>query len=144
MSLADEDATLAQTERTIARLKHRARKGMKLIQAPEPMMLALQAAALADFGERKSGRGARARRGRRRGGARGVIHLIRYRFEEHHLAGETAAFSHHYAIFTRLQAAPLALYCIANMLVINNATLAIYYFQTKATHYGATNCTKTI
>lgn len=53
MSLADEDATLAETERTIARLKHRTRKGMKLIQAPEPMMLALQAAALADFGERK-------------------------------------------------------------------------------------------
>lgn len=53
MSLADEDAALAQTERTIARLKHRTRKGMKLIQAPEPMMLALQAAALADFGERK-------------------------------------------------------------------------------------------
>ena len=53
MSLADEDATLAQTERTIARLKHRTRKGMKLIQAPEPMMLALQAAALTDFGERK-------------------------------------------------------------------------------------------
>ena len=53
MSLADEDAALAETERTIARLKHRTRKGMKLIQAPEPMMLALQAAALADFGERK-------------------------------------------------------------------------------------------
>ena len=53
MGLADEDATLAQTERTIARLKHRTRKGMKLIHAPEPMMLALQAAALADFGERK-------------------------------------------------------------------------------------------
>ena len=140
MSLADEDAALAETERTIARLKHRTRKGMKLIQAPEPMMLALQAAALADFGERKRGRGARARGAR----ARGVIHLTRYRFEEHYLAGETAAFSHHYAIFTRLQAAPLALYCIANRLVVNNATLAIYYFQTKATHYGATNCTKTI
>lgn len=53
MSLADEDAALAETERTIARLKHRTRKGMKLIHAPEPMMLALQAAALADFGERK-------------------------------------------------------------------------------------------
>ena len=144
MSLADEDAALAETERTVARLKHRTRKGMKLIQAPEPMMLALQAAALADFGKRKSGRGARARGGRRRGGARGVIHLLLHRLQEHHLAGETAAFSHHYAIFTRLQAAPLALYCIANMLVVNNATLAIYYFQTKATHYGATNCTKTI
>lgn len=151
MSLADEDAALAETERTIARLKHRTRKGMKLIQAPELMMLALQAAALADFGKRKRGRRARggrrrARGGRRRGkrGGRRVILLIRYRFEEHHLAGETAAFSHHYAIFTRLQAAPLALYCIANMLVVNNATLAIYYFQTKATHYGATNCTKTI
>ena len=53
MSLADEDAALAETERTIARLEHGARKGMKLIQAPEPMMLALHAAALADFGERK-------------------------------------------------------------------------------------------
>ena len=53
MSLTDEDAALAETERTIARLKHRTRKGMKLIHAPEPMMLALQAAALADFGERK-------------------------------------------------------------------------------------------
>ena len=51
--LADEDAALAETERTIARLEHGARKGMKLIQAPEPVMLALQAAALADFGERK-------------------------------------------------------------------------------------------
>lgn len=142
MSLADEDAALAETERTIARLEHGARKGMKLIQTPEPMMLALQAAALADFGERKSGRGARARGGGR--GGRRVILLIRYRLQEHHLAGETAAFSHHYAIFTRLQAAPLALYCIANALVVNNATLAIYYFQTKATHYGATNCTKTI
>ena len=53
MSLADEDAALAETGRTVARLHHGARKGMKLIQAPEPMMLALQAAALADFGERK-------------------------------------------------------------------------------------------
>lgn len=53
MSLADEDTALAETERTIARLKHRTRKGMKLTHAPEPMMLALQAAALADFGERK-------------------------------------------------------------------------------------------
>ena len=53
MRLADEDAALAETERTIARLEHGARKGMKLIQAPEPMMPALQAAALADFGERK-------------------------------------------------------------------------------------------
>lgn len=153
MSLADEDAALAQTERTVARLEHGARKGMKLIQAPEPMMLALQAATLADFGKRKRGRrarrarggGRRARGGRRRGrGGRRVILLIRYRLQEHHLAGETAAFSHHYAIFTRLQAAPLALYCIANRLVVNNATLAICYFLTKATHYGATNCTKTI
>ena len=53
MSLADEDAALAETERTIARLEHGTRKSMKLIQAPKPMMLALQAAALADFGERK-------------------------------------------------------------------------------------------
>ena len=56
MSLADEDATLAQTERTLARLKHRTRMGMNLIQAPEPMMLALHAAKLAGFGERKRGR----------------------------------------------------------------------------------------
>ena len=53
MSLADEDAALAETERTVARLEHGARKGMKLFQTPEPMMLALQAAALTDFGERK-------------------------------------------------------------------------------------------
>lgn len=152
MSLTDEDAALAETERTVARLEHRARKGMKLIQAPEPMMLALQAATLADFGKRKRGRrgrrarggGRRARGGRRRGKRGGVILLLLHRLQEHHLAGETAAFSHHYAIFTRLQAAPLALYCIANRLVVNNATLAIYYFQTEATHYGATNCTKTI
>lgn len=154
MSLADEDAALAETERTIARLEHGARKGMKLIQAPEPMMLALQAAALTGFGKRKRGRrarrarggGRRARGGRRRGkrGGRGVILLLLHRLQEHHLAGETAAFSHHNAIFTRLQAAPLALYCIANMLVVNNSTLAIYYFLTEATHYGATNCTKTI
>lgn len=153
MSLADEDAALAETERTVARLEHGARKGMKLIQTPEPMMLALQAATLTGFGKRKRGRRARRARGggrrargggRRARGGRRVILLIRYRLQEHHLAGETAAFSHHYAIFTRLQAAPIALYCIANMLVVNNATLAIYYFQTKATHYGATNCTKTI
>ena len=56
MRLADEDAALAETERTIARLKHRTRKGMKLIHAPELMMLALQAAALAGFGKRKRGR----------------------------------------------------------------------------------------
>ena len=53
MSLADEDAALAETGRTVARLHHGARKGMKLFQTPEPMMLALQAATLADFGERK-------------------------------------------------------------------------------------------
>lgn len=53
MSLTDEDAALAETERTVARLKHRTRKGMKFIQAPKPMMLALQAATFADFGERK-------------------------------------------------------------------------------------------
>lgn len=138
MSLADEDAALAETERTIARLKHRTRKSMKLIQAPEPMMPALQAAALADFGERKR-RAAHLRRSIRRRGS-----LLLHRLQEHHLAGETVAFSHHYAIFTRLQAATLALYCIANMLVVNDATLAICYFLTEATHYGATNCTKTI
>lgn len=56
MGLADEDATLAQTERTIARLKHRTRKGMKFFQTPELMMLALHSATLAGFGERKRGR----------------------------------------------------------------------------------------
>ena len=71
MSLADEDAALAETERTVARLEHRARKGMKLIQTPEPMMLALQAATLTGFGKRKRGRRARRARGggrRARGG----------------------------------------------------------------------------
>ena len=56
MSLADEDATLAQTERTIARLHHGTRKGIKLFQTPELMTLALHAAKLAGFGERKKGR----------------------------------------------------------------------------------------
>ena len=56
MSLADEDAALAETERTIARLKHGARKGIKFFQTPELMTLALHAAKLAGFGERKRGR----------------------------------------------------------------------------------------
>ncbi len=71
MSLADEDATLAQTERTsltdedtalakpertIARLHHGTRKGIKPFQTPELMTLALHAAKLAGFGERKRGR----------------------------------------------------------------------------------------
>ena len=56
MGLADEDATLAQTERTIARLHHGTRKGIKLFQTPELMTLALHAAKLAGFGERKRGR----------------------------------------------------------------------------------------
>ena len=56
MSLADEDATLAQTERTIARLHHGTRKGIKFFQTPELMTLALHAAKLAGFGERKRGR----------------------------------------------------------------------------------------
>lgn len=56
MGLADEDATLAQTERTIARLHHGTRKGIKLFQTPELMTLALHAAKLAGFGKRKRGR----------------------------------------------------------------------------------------
>ena len=56
MGLADEDATLAQTERTIARLHHGTRKGIKLFQTPELMTLALHAAKFAGFGERKRGR----------------------------------------------------------------------------------------
>ena len=56
MSLADEDATLAQPERTIARLHHGTRKGMKFFQTPELMTLALHAAKLAGFGKRKRGR----------------------------------------------------------------------------------------
>lgn len=56
MGLADEDATLAKTERTIAWLHHGARKGMQLIQTPELMTLALHAAKLAGFGERQRGR----------------------------------------------------------------------------------------
>ena len=39
MSLSDEDATLAQTERTIARLHHGTRKGIKPFQTPELMTL---------------------------------------------------------------------------------------------------------
>lgn len=54
MSLTDEDTAPAKPERTVARLKHGARKGMQLIQAPKPMMLAFQTATLTDFG--KSGR----------------------------------------------------------------------------------------
>ena len=56
MGLTDEDTALAQTERTIARLHHGTRKGMKLFQTPELMTLALHAAKLAGFGERKRGR----------------------------------------------------------------------------------------
>ena len=56
MSLADEDATLAKPERTIARLHHGTRKGIKLFQTPELMTLALHAAKFAGFGERKRGR----------------------------------------------------------------------------------------
>ena len=56
MGLADEDATLAQTERTIARLYHGTRKGIKFFQTPELMTLALHSATLAGFGERKRGR----------------------------------------------------------------------------------------
>ena len=56
MGLADENATLAKTERTIARLYHGTRKGIKLFQAYELMTLALHSATLAGFGERKRGR----------------------------------------------------------------------------------------
>ena len=56
VGLADEDATLAQTKRTIARLHHGTRKGIKPFQTPELMTLALHAATLAGFGERKRGR----------------------------------------------------------------------------------------
>ncbi len=120
MGLADEDATLAQTERTIARLHHGTRKGIKLFQTPELMTLALHAAKLAGFGERKRGR-----------------RIIPYRFEEKHLAGEAFAFSHHEVIFTRLQTATLALHRITNVLMAYNDTLAINYFLTKATNNGA-------
>lgn len=126
MGLADEDATLAKTERTIARLHHGTRKGMKLFQTPEHMNLALHAAKLAGFGERKRGR------------------IIPYRFEEKHLAGEAFAFSHHDVIFTRLQTATLALHRITNVLMACNDTLAINYFLTKATNNGAMISTKTI
>ena len=56
MGLADEDTALAKPERTIARLHHGTRKGIKLFQTPEHMTLALHAAKLAGFGERKKGR----------------------------------------------------------------------------------------
>ena len=56
MGLADEDTALAKPERTIARLHHGTRKGIKLFQTPELMTLALHAAKLAGFGERKRGR----------------------------------------------------------------------------------------
>ena len=122
MGLADEDATMAKPERTIARLHHGTRKGIKLFQTPELMTLALHAAKLAGFGERKRGRGRR---------------IIPYRFEEKHLAGEAFAFSHHDVIFTRLQTATLALHRITNVLMACNDTLAINYFLTKATNNDA-------
>ena len=56
MGVADEDTALAKPERTIARLHHGTRKGIKLFQTPELMTLALHAAKLAGFGERKRGR----------------------------------------------------------------------------------------
>lgn len=56
MGLADEDTALAKPERTIARLHHGTRKGIKLFQTSEHMTLALHAAKLAGFGERKRGR----------------------------------------------------------------------------------------
>ena len=56
MGLTDKDTALAKPERTIARLHHGTRKGIKLFQTPELMTLALHAAKLAGFGERKRGR----------------------------------------------------------------------------------------
>ena len=56
MGITDEDTALAQTERTIARLHHGTRKGIKLFQTSELMTLALHAAKLAGFGERQRGR----------------------------------------------------------------------------------------
>lgn len=56
MGLTDEDTALAKPERTIARLHHGTRKGIKFFQTPELMTLALHAAKLAGFGERKRGR----------------------------------------------------------------------------------------
>ena len=56
MSLTDEDTALAKPERTITRLHHGTRKGIKLFQTPELMTLALHAAKLAGFGERQRGR----------------------------------------------------------------------------------------
>ena len=56
MGLTDEDTALAKPERTIARLHHGTRKGIKLFQTPELMTLALHAAKLAGFGERQRGR----------------------------------------------------------------------------------------
>lgn len=56
MGLTDEDTALAKPERTIARLHHGTRKGIKPFQTPELMTLALHAAKLAGFGERKRGR----------------------------------------------------------------------------------------
>lgn len=127
MGLTDEDTALAKPERTIARLHHGTRKGIKPFQTSELMTLALHAAKLAGFGERKRGR-----------------RIIPYRFEEKHLAGEAFAFSHHDVIFTRLQTATLALHRITNVLMTYNDTLAINYFLTKATNNGAMISTKTI
>ena len=56
MGLTDEDTALAKPERTIARLYHGTRKGIKFFQTPELMTLALHSATLAGFGERKRGR----------------------------------------------------------------------------------------
>ena len=53
MGLTDEDTALAKPERTIARLYHGTRKGIKFFQTPELMTLALHSATLAGFGERK-------------------------------------------------------------------------------------------
>ena len=56
MGLTDEDTALAKPERTIARPHPGTRKGIKPFQTPELMTLALHAATLAGFGERKRGR----------------------------------------------------------------------------------------
>ncbi len=132
MSLADEDATLAQTERTIARLKHGTRKGMKLIQAPEPHDSCAPGGKARRFrGEEEESR--RSKKNHPLTGSRKSI------WRAKHLA-----FSHHDVIFTRLQTATLALHRITNVLMACNDTLAINYFLTKATNNGAMISTKTI
>ena len=53
MGLADEDAALAKPERTIARLHHGTRKGIKLFQTPEHMTLARQSLQVSGRGRKE-------------------------------------------------------------------------------------------